>query len=654
MRAAIIAAAGVPPLPSSATDPPSANPVTPPFPYEDRLINESGAPDAGGSSSDEQKPQPDGYRATLIEMRTFSRRSDLSGDFSEGGLYAQHRRETLNWGEWVVEGAWRTASQNSAFGAPTPAHSNRFTLRQIGMPLANGWLLSNSAGLFRTATADAFSSNFRFNLPSALLTGVGNYWSSPATTLQFEHGRFTQLEGLQGLGTQRLDGTSTGVVWSQRLGERMIAGLQALDVRSELDAGRYSGWSGVLSYATPDPGLRWRAQFLGTNRSRSGQWFEGELLQGFHSTRWGMWTFDPALYWYSTLLSTGQQGLAIRHDYADPAGFWGAGFERTQNSPLDPTRAGFDVLLASANGGIRLDRARTIGFNALYRAVQPEFDDGATLSQRYSSLALYAARSRADVTDRLQLTWVESVGSLRSRLHEFLWTRDALRGDSGSWGITLGFAREETDNGTRYRPAVGASFSSVFGRGSISGWWRYARDSDQFSTNYSLTGTLQALWAIQNNWSVAASASLNRLGFDSSSPFFGSLPARVQERSLWLTLRYAEDGGIPYLSNQVGAGRGGGSVSGVVYFDDNRDGSRQGNEGPAAGVTVLLDNAQSVTTGSDGRFEFPLVRSGSHVVRIDSSTVRLPWGAANERGRPVSVEARGSSVVDLPLVKIGE
>jgi hypothetical protein len=629
--------------------------AVPSFPYEDQLI---GGPvsDAQSSVSEDEGPQPDGYRSTLLEVRSFARSSNLGGSFSESGFFGQHRRETVNWGDWLFEGAWRHTGRNEDPTVAAAGSSNRFTIRQIGMPLAGGASLSNVAGMFRTASGDALNSNFRFNLPGTLLTGVGSYWSRPGVTLQAEHGTLTQVEGFQGLGTRRLEGTATGAGASVRLGERWSAGLQALGVHSRLEVGDYTAATAALAYATPDPGLRWRAQVMTNNQRKSGQWFEGEQIQGFHSTRWGVWNFNPSLYWYTMLLSTGQRGIALRHDYADPGRFWGAGLERTRNDAFDASRAATDVTLLSGNVGYRLDRTRSIGMIGQLRQVNPQFDDGSTQKQRYASATVYGTRSAANVTDRVQLAMVDSSGSLRTRIAEFSWTRDILRGDDGTLGFTAGIARETHESGSRVRPTAGVSYTRALSdRGIFSAWLRYARDADQFSTNYSVSGTVQVNWAFTRHWSVSVSGSLNRLAFDASQqPVFSATPSRVNERSLWLTLRWSQEGGVPYLAGQAGEARGAGIVRGVVYLDEDRDGRRQPSERPAAGVTVWLDGILSVTTGPDGRYEFPLVRAGRHVVRVESSTVRLPWGVADERGRPVEVEARGLATQDLPLIKIGE
>lgn len=630
-------------------------PAAPPtFPYVDRLID-------GASTTDDSRdraptgPEPEGFRATIVESRGYLRRSSVASDTSEGGLYALHRRETINHGEWFAEASWRRATEDPLLAASGGSSSARVSVRQVGMPLSGDWSLGNTLGLFRSAVPEAFISGFRFSLPSTLLTGAGTYWSSPATSLQAEQGEFTQIEGLQGLGARRLGGRARSVALSHRFDENWRGGFHVQNIDSSLDAGRFTAWSGALSYASSLPGVRMRAQVLADSRARRGQWFEGELRSGLHGSRWSVWQFDPGLYWYANLLSSGQRGVAWRHDYSDPARFWGMGIERVRNDALDVFRAPTNATYLSANAGYRLDRQNSVGLVGQWRASGPTFDDGSSQSQRYLSVSGYGLRARGNLSDRLQLSWVSASGALSSRVAELVWTREWRRDDETVWGGSIGVVRETDDNGNRWRPTAGISYASQLANGgSVSGFIRHARDSDRFTTTATWSGTLALLWPLSTRWSAITSVSLNRLAYDTQSPFFGALPTRLDERAAWFTLRYSEAGGVPYLATLPGDGRGAGSLTGIVFQDDNRDGLRQSPERGAAGVTVWLDGVQSAVTGADGRFEFALVRSGRHSLRVDASTVRLPWGVADDKPVRVEVSPRGATATDLPLLRVGE
>ncbi|KAF5292567.1 hypothetical protein FQR65_LT20263 [Abscondita terminalis] len=78
-----------------------------------------------------------------------------------------------------------------------------------------------------------------------------------------------------------------------------------------------------------------------------------------------------------------------------------------------------------------------------------------------------------------------------------------------------------------------------------------------------------------------------------------------------------------------GEGAGGGSLSGHVFYDANRNGERQAGE---AGVEVLLDGRYRTLTDRDGRFEFPRVTTGHHQLTLTPESVPPPWGTAEDLG----------------------
>lgn len=151
-----------------------------------------------------------------------------------------------------------------------------------------------------------------------------------------------------------------------------------------------------------------------------------------------------------------------------------------------------------------------------------------------------------------------------------------------------------------------------------------------------------------------ANASLNRLAFDIDTPVFTAEPIRLRERSVTLAIRYARAGGTPFLAGQPGSARGAGAVEGVVYIDANRDGVRQAGERLVAGVVLVLDGVMTATSGTNGRFEFPIVRQGRHVLRVDPSTVRLPYGLRDDAPWRFEVPVRAVHRLEVPLVRTDE
>jgi uncharacterized repeat protein (TIGR01451 family) len=72
-------------------------------------------------------------------------------------------------------------------------------------------------------------------------------------------------------------------------------------------------------------------------------------------------------------------------------------------------------------------------------------------------------------------------------------------------------------------------------------------------------------------------------------------------------------------------------VTGRVFVDTARTGRfRDGDKG-VPGVRVFLEDGQSVTTDRYGRFTFPSVHPGQHVLRVDTTTLPVGVRAYNDR-----------------------
>ena len=108
------------------------------------------------------------------------------------------------------------------------------------------------------------------------------------------------------------------------------------------------------------------------------------------------------------------------------------------------------------------------------------------------------------------------------------------------------------------------------------------------------------------------------------------LPAATTQtsQSLQLLLRYEESAGRSSAPLGGTVGSGAGSLSGSVYFDADANGRREASEGGVPGVPVILDRRFVTRTDAQGRYEFPAVAAGEHVIEVSSDNVPLPWSPA--------------------------
>jgi uncharacterized repeat protein (TIGR01451 family) len=75
-------------------------------------------------------------------------------------------------------------------------------------------------------------------------------------------------------------------------------------------------------------------------------------------------------------------------------------------------------------------------------------------------------------------------------------------------------------------------------------------------------------------------------------------------------------------------------LTGRVFADHARSGHFVSGDLGLPGVRVYLEDGESVQTDGDGRFSFPAVRPGMHVLHLD--TITLPAGLHPYRGYPVN------------------
>src|SRR5260370_40876747 len=98
-------------------------------------------------------------------------------------------------------------------------------------------------------------------------------------------------------------------------------------------------------------------------------------------------------------------------------------------------------------------------------------------------------------------------------------------------------------------------------------------------------------------------------------PVATPIPA-VQERGIFLTLRYRRASGSHFAPLGGAPGAGSGEISGIVFLDANNNGHADAGEAGAPNVTVVLDGRFSMQTDAAGRFDFPVVATAHHVITV--------------------------------------
>jgi hypothetical protein len=169
------------------------------------------------------------------------------------------------------------------------------------------------------------------------------------------------------------------------------------------------------------------------------------------------------------------------------------------------------------------------------------------------------------------------------------------------------------------------------------------------SANVSLT------WQLSRAWEILATYYETQVGTWTSltvvspltPPVATPIPA-VQERGIFLTFRYRRAAGSHFAPLGGAPGAGSGEIAGIVFLDANNNGHADAGETGAPNVTVVLDGRFSMQTDASGRFDFPVVATGHHVITVIPDNLPLPWTLVNEGRAQVEVATRDRTDIAIP------
>lgn len=95
---------------------------------------------------------------------------------------------------------------------------------------------------------------------------------------------------------------------------------------------------------------------------------------------------------------------------------------------------------------------------------------------------------------------------------------------------------------------------------------------------------------------------------------------------------------------------GTGSIEGWIFDDKNLNGALDRDEKGVEGVKVKLEDGSTVVTDKDGRYCFPSVRAGKHVVMLDAARIPAAYTFVGAETATVEVKNHGSARVDFPFI----
>ena len=566
-----------------------------------------------------------------------------------------------------------------------------FSLYQTAMPFNGGWYASQGLGVIQTLAPRLGAQQASFFIPTRLVRGASTQWhnETQGITLQFSGGETGSFASI-GQGSFYTSGNRVAAVGFelQPAGPGRISllpqGLRYSAVASGATGGpaQLVPGFGLRSGEPADRGLfqsvRWESASgfvqgnLITSRgdnpltsstgapsaassSRIGAWLDGALRAGNTTHRWGLHHLASNLRWQGSALGGNAQGGYYR---------WSQIGLRTQLEAQLSSVQPVDLADGDAT-------QRRVGLAVRHRLEQ-RLSLGGLLqassgSARGMQISAYSELQRPWADIRLQAGY-ESSGARVS----------ARRASSDqSWALPLGLRLSTSQALTSTRTGVANSgVTPAAGRGTtldlaLAGGAdigdRLSLDinaqaslptSTQIARAYNVSASGQ--WRLLRGWSLGAALGLSRSSGPTGSGTVTPIPPLpggstslafpgTNSRDFWLTLRHDfQAGSAPVPIGDGGRiGAGGGSIDGVVYLDENRNGRPDALEARAANVTVTLDGRYSTRTDAQGRFEFPFVAPGLHTIAVATDTLPLPWAMPSTEAIRVEVAPRASTRVEI-------
>ncbi len=634
----------------------AVNPPAPPQ-YQDRYIGGGSlVPDI--STGDEGTSDSQGIARSLeldgVASVLRSHGSGSDANVMENGVIARAQWETVAYGAWSLDASARTGGSN--LGPSEQGQGGVVSLRQRGMPFDGGWQADNALGDLNTPDISLARIQPRFYLPTAPIQGLATEWRGPSGLQVVAGGGVPGLyDGIEVPNFRTLNGSTAtaGAEWSPAsqwtVGAQLIEAHDVnLAVGPVIDgATLVSSATGLLSAAWADRGEHVQLNLLdggvSAKPSSVGAWVDGSIAQGRFLQNAGLFRIDPNMTWGNQLISNDAQGGYYRLNYQSRQWLADVGIDEVRSV------SGLGTNTTFVTGDTRYQMSRDWGIGGVTNI---SHSDGGT----GWSLEGYLDHSNAGGTGRAQADFAETPAG-----------KDATLTLNETWSTPVGFrlstgASVERISGTVINDFQqdstvvsiaafgGGQFTGAFG---VEGNVRWAR-AVQGQAAPGVFANVSLTWQLSRTWEILATYYDSRIGTWApltvvsplTPPVATPVPA-VQERGMFLTLRYRRASGSHFAPLGGAPGAGSGEIAGIVFLDANNNGHADAGEAGAPNVTVVLDGRFSMQTDAAGRFDFPVVAAGRHIITVIPDNLPLPWTLVNEGRSEVEVMTRGRAEIGI-------
>ncbi|MFI4867963.1 MAG: hypothetical protein ACHQDD_01250 [Steroidobacterales bacterium] len=643
-----------PPAPAAAS---SAAEVPDPPAYQDRYIDggslrpdiSAGDIDAGDSQGLARSLQIDGVLSMLS-----SNDSGSSRNVVEDGVIVKSQWETAAYGAWSFDASARTGGHDPGYSEQ--GQGGVVTLQQRAMPFDGDWQADNGLGDLNSPDISMARAQPRFYLPTGPMQGVTTEWRGPSGLQVVAGGGVPGIyDGIEVPDFRTLDGSTAtvGAQWSPAppwtLGAQVIDAHDVnLFIGPAVDgAALMSSTTGLLSSAWQDNGARVQLNVLDGAISGKGNgfgsWIDASIVQGRVLQNAGVFRIDPNLTWGNQLISNDMQGGYYRFNYQSRQWLADVGIDEVRSV------SGLGSNTTFLTGDTRYQLSRDWGVGSVANISLANGSTSWSLEGYVDHTNDWGTgRAQTDFTTTptgqtadfaLDQTWSTPTGIRLSTSASVERLSGAIFNGAQQDSTMLNLA---VYGGGQFTTRLGIEGNVLWGT-AVQG-----RAAPGVSANISLTWQLSRSWEILATYYDSQVGSWTPLSVVSplTPPVATPIPA-VQERGVFLTIRYQRSAGSHFAPLGGPPGSGSGELAGIVYLDANDNGQFDAGEAGAPNVTVVLDGRFSVQTDASGSFDFPVVATGHHIISVIADNLPLPWVLINQGRSEAEVTTRGRTEISI-------
>jgi hypothetical protein len=645
-------------LACSATADAQTAPAAPDAPdYQDRYIG-GGSLKPDISTGDNATSDTTGLARSLqldaVGSILSSRGGGSSDNVTEDGVVLKSQWETATYGAWSLDASLRASSSDQ--GPAEQGQGGVITLRQRAMPFDGDWQADNGLGDLNSPDINLARVQQRFYLPTAPMQGLTTEWRGPSDLQIVAGGGVPGLyDGIVVPNFKTLDGSTAtaGAEWSPAshwtVGGQLI---EAHDVNLAIGPvidgpALMSSTTGLMTAAFANQNEHLQFNLLDGDVNGKGNaigtWVDGSIADGRFLQNAGVFRIDPNLTWGNQLISNDMQGGYYRLNYQSRQWLADVGVDEVHSV------SGLGTNTTFLTGDSRYQLTRDWGVGGVANASR---SDGGTSW----SLEGYVDQVNGWGNGRAQVDYADTTEGRDATftLNENWMTPVGARFSTGASveRITGAVYNGLAQNSTIVSLAAygGGQFTTALG---LEGNVRWAaavqgQAAPGVSANVSLTWQLSQAWEILATYYDSRIGSWTPLVVESplTPPVAAPVPA-AQERGVFLTLRYRRASGSHFAPLGGGPGAGSGEISGLVFLDVNNNGQSDAGEIGAPNVTVVLDGRFSMQTDANGRFVFPVVATGHHIITVVPDNLPLPWALLNGGRKEVEVSTRDRTEISI-------